>query len=185
LRLRKLTAGDTGFIVELLNDPNWLKYIGDRGVKNLQDALVYIQQGPQTMYQQHGVGLLLVESLAHQQPLGLCGLLKRTELPHPDLGFAFLPLYRRQGFALEACKLVLADAFEKKITRNILAITSVNNDASINLLKKLNFNFTKLIHLSDDAGAVNLFELIPRDSSQRTTYQLIKGNNLLPYIKPV
>jgi ribosomal-protein-alanine N-acetyltransferase len=65
LRLRKLTIEDATFIVQLLNDPDWLKYIGDREVKNVRDAVVYIQQGPQAMYQQYGMGLLLVESLAH------------------------------------------------------------------------------------------------------------------------
>jgi RimJ/RimL family protein N-acetyltransferase len=160
LKLRKLTIKDVDFIVKLLNNPDWLKYIGDRGVKNVQDALVYIQQGPQTMYQQYATGLLLVESLAHQQPVGLCGLLKRIELAHPDLGFAFLPEYRKQGFALEAAKLVLADVCEQKLTEKVLAITSVDNEKSINLLKKLNFSFTGLIRLGDSVDETNLFELL-------------------------
>ena len=79
LRLRRLTIKDAYFIVELLNDPDWLRYIGDRDVNSVQDAFVYIQQGPQGMYLQYATGLLLVESLAHGQPLGLCGLLKRME----------------------------------------------------------------------------------------------------------
>lgn len=159
LKLRKLTQEDAGFIVELLNDPDWHKYIGDRGVKNLQDALVYIQQGSQRIYQQHAIGLLVVDSLIHQQPVGLCGLLKRIELPHPDLGFAFLPQYRGQGFALEAAKLVLADAFERKITKNVSAITSLNNEKSTKLLYKLGFTFIGLTHLIKNLEEVRLFEL--------------------------
>jgi ribosomal-protein-alanine N-acetyltransferase len=159
LRLRKLTIMDADFIVELLNDPNWLKYIGDRDVKNVQDALVYIQQEPQAMYQQYTMGLLLVESLEHQKPVGLCGLLKRIELSHPDLGFAFLPQYRKQGFALEAAERVLADVCERKLTEKVLAITSIDNENSINLLKKLNFSFTGLIRLGDSVDETNLFEL--------------------------
>lgn len=161
LRLRQLTIKDTNFIVELLNDPEWLKYIGDRDVKNVQDALFYIQQGPQVMYQQHDMGLLLVESLAQQQPIGLCGLLKRIELPHADLGFAFLPQYRKQGFALEAAKLVLADVYERNLTEKVLAITSVDNHKSIRLLKKLGFRFKGLIRLSKaSADETTLFEWI-------------------------
>jgi ribosomal-protein-alanine N-acetyltransferase len=94
-----------------------------------------MQQGPLTMYQQYATGLLVVESLAHQQPIGLCGLLKRIELAQPDLGFAFLPEYRNYGFALEAAQLLLADVCERKLTEKVLAITSVDNDKSINLLK--------------------------------------------------
>lgn len=160
LRLRKLTQKDAGFIVELLNDPDWFKYIGDHGVKNKQDALEYIKNGPQTMYQQHATGLLIVESLEHQTPIGLCGLLKRPTLPHPDLGFAFLPEYRKQGFALEAAKRVLSDALERNVNEKILAITSVDNEKSIHLLTKLGFNFKELINFSGAGDKTKLFELI-------------------------
>ena len=159
LRLRKLTKQDAGFIVELLNDPDWLKYIGDHNVKNCQDAHVYIRQGPLAMYQQHTMGLLLVESLEHQTPIGLCGLLKRATLPHPDLGFAFLPQYRKQGFALEAAKLALTDVFDRKKTRKVLAITSIDNEKSINLLTNLGFSFKGLIELTGSLEQTKLFEL--------------------------
>ena len=161
LKLRKLVIEDAEFIVELLTDPDSLKYIGDRGVKNIKDAVAYIQQGPQSMYKQHGLGLLLVESLEHQTPIGLCGLLKRPELSHPDIGFAFLPAYRKQGFASEATKLVLDDAIERKVSEKILAITSVDNHKSIILLKKLGFNFKELMQLAaSSSNEINLFELL-------------------------
>ncbi len=161
LKLRKLVIEDAEFIVELLTDPDSLKYIGDRGVKNIKDAVAYIQQGPQSMYKQFGLGLLLVESLEHQTPIGLCGLLKRPELSHPDIGFAFLPAYRKQGFASEATKLVLDDAIERKVSEKILAITSVDNHKSIHLLKKLGFNFKELMQLAaSSSNEVNLFELL-------------------------
>ena len=159
LKLRKLTIKDTKFIVELLNDPDFLKYIGDRGVKNEQDAITYIQQGPQSMYQQYGFGLLLVESVSLKRPIGLCGVLKRAELDHPDLGFAFLPQYRERGLALEAAKLVLVDAYERQVVQKVLGITSVDNLKSINLLEKLGFNYKGLIRLKDDLEEVKLFEL--------------------------
>lgn len=159
LKLRKLTTKDADFIVELLNDPDWFRYIGDHGVKNKQDALEYIKNGPQTMYKQHGFGLLLVESLEAQTSIGLCGLLKRPTLPHPDLGFAFLPEYRKQGFALEAAKLVLSDALERKVNDKLLAITSVDNEKSIHLLTKLGFSFRGLIDLTDSSDKTKLFEL--------------------------
>lgn len=158
LTLRKLTINDAKFIVELLNDPDFLKYIGDRGVKNQKDAIAYIQNGPQTMYQQHGFGLLLVESGALKTPIGLCGLLKRAELDHPDIGFAFLPQFRNKGLALDACKLVLADVYQRQVVQTVLGITSVDNVKSINLLQKLGFSFKKLVRLKDDLEEVKLFE---------------------------
>jgi RimJ/RimL family protein N-acetyltransferase len=159
LNLRKLTIKDAEFIVELLNDSDFLKYIGDRGVRNEQDAINYIQQGPQAMYQQHGFGLLLVESVSLKRPIGLCGLLKREELPHPDLGFAFLPQYREKGLALDAAKLVLADAYQRKVIQKVLGITAIDNHKSTNLLKKLGFNDKGLIRLKDNLDEIRLYEL--------------------------
>ena len=159
LRLRKLTIKDSDFILELLNDPDWLRYIGDREVNNLQDAIEYIQQGPQTMYQQFGMGLLLVETTEQPSPIGLCGLLKRQELSHPDLGFAFLPQYRQQGFALEAAQLVIEDAEHRKLTEKVLAITSIDNEKSINLLTKLGFIFKGVVDLTKNGDETKLFEL--------------------------
>jgi len=101
-----------------------------------------------------------VELIANQQPVDLCGLLKRIELPQPDLGFAFLPQYRNQVFALEAVKLVLADVCERRITDKVLAITSIDNEKSINLLKKLDFSFIELIRSGDNVDETRLFELI-------------------------
>jgi len=159
LKLRKLVLNDAEFIVELLTDPDSLKYIGDRGVKNVEDAVAYIQQGPQSMYQQHDFGLLLVESLKYQTSMGLCGLLKRPELPFPDLGFAFLPEYRKQGLASEAAKLVLADAYQRQVVQKVLAITSLDNHKSIHLLEKLGFNYKELIRLKDSPDETRLYEL--------------------------
>ena len=113
------------------------------------------------MYQQYDTGLLLVESLAHQKPLGLCGLIKRVELPQPALGFAFLPQYRKQGFALESAKLVLAELCERKLTEKVLAFTSTDSENSINLLKKLGFCFKELTKLADNSkDQIKLFELV-------------------------
>lgn len=159
LTLRQLTIEDADFIVELMSDPDWLKYIGDRGVRNKQDAITYIKQGPQTMYQQHGMGLLLVESLSPKVPLGLCGLLKRAGLTHPDLGFAFMPQYRKQGLAFEAAKLVLHDIDQQQLHSKILALTSLDNHKSINLLEKLGFSFKSIIRLEGSIDETRLFEL--------------------------
>ena len=169
LRLRKLTAKDAKFIVQLLNDSGWHRYIGDHGVKNTEDAIAYIKNGPQTMYKHHDIGLLLVESLEQKIPFGLCGLLKRPKLPFPDLGFAFLPEYRKQGYALEAAKLVLVDAFEQKENKKVLATTSIDNEKSINLLTKLGFVFNQFTDLAGGGVKSKLFELSAENFTHTTT----------------
>ncbi|WP_299073662.1 GNAT family N-acetyltransferase [uncultured Paraglaciecola sp.] len=159
IKLRKLTLKDAEFILQLMNDPDCLRYIGDRGIKNIEDAQKYIQQGPQKMYQQDAIGLLVVESLVDGNAMGLCGLLKRPELPIPDLGFALLPAYRKQGVISAAAQLVLNDAAKRKVTPKVLALTSLDNEKSINLLGHFGFVFKEIVDLKNNGDKTKLFEL--------------------------
>lgn len=147
LTLSTLSAGDAPFILELLNTPNWLRYIGDRGVFTREGAEDYIQQGPQKSYAQFGFGLWRVARREDNVPLGLCGLLKRDTLDHPDIGFAFLPAFEGQGFAFESSHAVLTYAATTLQLTRIIAITTEENHRSLSLLKRLGLNFEKMISL--------------------------------------
>jgi RimJ/RimL family protein N-acetyltransferase len=144
LRIRPLTYLDAPFILELLNDDAFLRYIGDKKVRTLDDARSYIGQGPMASYAQHGYGLNLVELRETGAPAGICGILKREALDAPDLGFAFLPAYRRLGFAHEASAAVLDDAAKRLGLSRVLAFTNPDNTASIGLLERLGFSFDRL-----------------------------------------
>ena len=157
LLLREFTVDDAEFILTLLNEPSFLRYIGDKKVRNLDDARQYILNGPVASYERHGFGLNCVELRESHTPIGMCGLLKRDELPDPDIGFALLPDFWNKGFAFEAAEAVLKDALERLQIQRILAITSLDNDASINLLQRLGFSFEKVTRLSADGEQVRLF----------------------------
>jgi RimJ/RimL family protein N-acetyltransferase len=157
LVLRKLSTDDAGFILELLNDPSFLRYIGDKGVRNIDDAVRYIQTGPLASYERFGFGLFLVELKTTGEPIGMCGLLKRDTLPDVDVGFAFLPAFWSQGYAFESATAVMTYGREGLGLRRIVAITSPDNDASISLLKKIGLRFERMIKLSEDQSEVRLF----------------------------
>ena len=106
LLLRRFTVDDAEFILTLLNEPSFLRYIGDKKVRNLDDARQYILNGPVASYEQNGFGLCLVELRESHTPIGMCGLLKRAELSDPDIGFALLPDFWNKGFAFEAATAV-------------------------------------------------------------------------------
>ena len=162
LRLRKFVVEDAQFVLDLLNQPSFLRFIGDKNVRTVDDAKRYLITGPIDSYQRHGFGLYLVELKDSKAPAGMCGLLKRESLPHVDLGFAFLPQYWGKGYAFEAASAVLAQARDNLGLESILAITDPDNEASIKLLEKLGFQFERMVKQSDDAGEIKLFGLTIR-----------------------
>jgi RimJ/RimL family protein N-acetyltransferase len=159
LLLRRLTVNDAPFILTLLNEPSFIRYIGDKSVRDLEAARQYILNGPVASYDRHGFGLNLVELKESHTPIGICGLLKRDELPDADIGFALLPDFWNKGFAFEAATAVLQDAHYRLSLERILAITSLDNEASINLLERLGFKFEKVIQLTAGGEQVRLFTL--------------------------
>ena len=158
LRLRRLTEEDAPFILQLVNEPSWLRYIGDRGVRTLEDARVYLTKGPLDMYQRLGFGLLLVERREDGAALGLCGLIKRDTLPDVDLGFAFLPEHWGKGYAREATTAVLDDGARSFGLQRVVAITSLDNQRSIQLLEKIGFHFDRTIG-GPDGAQLRLFAI--------------------------
>ncbi len=159
LLLDKLTLDDAEFILKLVNEPSWIANIGDKQVHNLDDARRYLQDGPITMYQKYGFGLYRV-ALKDNTPIGMCGILKRDQLPRPDIGFALFPEYCRQGYSFEASCAVLDYAARQLGVQEVTAITSTQNQASIGLLEKLGMTKTGLIRLEADGELVNFFEFI-------------------------
>lgn len=156
LELVHLTVEDAPFILELVNDPAWLRFIGDRGVHTLAQAVVYLQNGPLASYAANGYGLYLVRRKADGASLGMCGLLKRPSLPHPDIGFAYLPQFTGQGYGFEAATAVLHHARQLNLSP-ILAIVKPDNVSSINLLEKLGMQLQQRLSLDEGQSEVLLY----------------------------
>lgn len=157
LRLRELAAEDAGSILELLNEPAWWQYIGDRGVRTVEAAQVYIETGPMAMYARLGFGLWAVERRDEAGLIGICGLIKREGLPEVDLGYALLERFWGRGYAQEAAAAALAHGLGTLKLPRVLAITSPDNQRSGRLLGKLGFRYKRMIRLADDKPESRLF----------------------------
>jgi RimJ/RimL family protein N-acetyltransferase len=157
LIVRQLSPEDAEFIFKLLNEPSWLRFIGDKGVRTIEDARAYILNGPVEMYSRLGFGLYLVELKEEGVSIGMCGLIKRDTLEDVDIGFAFLPEYWSRGYAYEAASAVMAYGGSALGLNRIVAITSVDNDSSAKLLKKLGFRFEEMVKLSNESEEIRLF----------------------------
>ena len=157
LLLRRLEAGDAPFILELLNDPDWLRYIGDRNVRSLDDARRYLESGPLAMYRRLGFGLYGVELKDTGALIGMCGLIKRDMLEDVDIGFALLPEFRGRGFAGEAAGAVLEHGRTALGMKRIVAILSPDNRDSARLLERLGFAFERTFESPDNSEQLHLF----------------------------
>jgi RimJ/RimL family protein N-acetyltransferase len=157
LNLRHLNPDDGEFILELLNEPDWIKYIGDRGIRTIDDSKKYIQDGPMTMYEEHGIGLYAVELKGSTTAIGVCGLIQRDFLKDVDLGFGFLSKYWGKGYAYEAAQATLTYGVEELGYPRIAGFTSLDNEKSANLLQKLGMKDEGRIKYASTAEYVRLF----------------------------
>ncbi|MFI5185425.1 MAG: GNAT family N-acetyltransferase [Chitinophagales bacterium] len=161
LLLRPFIPGDSNFILELLNTEGWLKYIGDRNVKTIQQANYYLENGPIKSYKVNGFGLSMVQLKENNKPIGMSGLIRRDYLDHPDIGFAFLPGYTGKGYAYEIAKEIIYYGFNRLQLQQILAITLPENSSSIRLLEKLGLRYQKKVISKDTNEELSLYSINP------------------------
>jgi RimJ/RimL family protein N-acetyltransferase len=157
LELREFGLGDDEFVLRLLNDAAFLRFIGDKGVRTLEDARTYIAQGPMESYRQHGYGLYLVSLRADGTPIGMCGLVKREGLEDADVGFAFLPQFHSQGYASESAAAVLDYGRRRLELKRIVAIAAADNHASIAVLERIGLTYERMVRLPADTRDLKLF----------------------------
>ncbi|HEX8610058.1 MAG TPA: GNAT family N-acetyltransferase [Telluria sp.] len=159
LVLRTVEAADAPFYLELVNDPDFVANIGDRGIRTVDAARTHIDNGPVRMQAVLGHAIWLVEKKDSGVPIGMCGLIKRDTLPDVDLGYAFLPAWRGQGYAFEAARAVVDHARDRLGLARLLAITSPHNTASGALLEKLGLHFDKIVHLTAEDPGTRLYTM--------------------------
>jgi RimJ/RimL family protein N-acetyltransferase len=165
LILRELCVDDAPFMLELLNDPDFLGNIGDRKVRTLDDARAHIEEKYLAHYARHGFGIYLVARKSDGASIGMCGLVKRDALDDIDIGYAMLPAYRRRGHALEAARATIEYAFGSLGLHRVVALTWLHNDASSNLLDRLGMKYERTIRLAEGVDESRLFAM-ERDADE-------------------
>ncbi len=157
LIISEFTLKDAPFVLKLLNTPTWLKYIGDRKVKTLEDAEKYISEKLIKSYQTNGYGLFLVALKEGNASIGMCGLVNREDLDDVDIGFAMLPEYERMGFGYESASAVINYARSNLDLKRIVGITVPENLSSIKLLEKIGLSFEKKLEWGEEEEELLLF----------------------------
>lgn len=159
LRMHQLAPDDAGFMLALLNQPSFLRFIGDRGVRTLAEAEAYIRNGAMASYAQHGFGLYRLALKSTGVGIGICGLVRRDGLADVDLGFALLPAFWAQGLASEAAAATVAYARDQLGLQRLVAIVAAENAGSIRVLEKIGMRFEMTVRLNADSEELRLFVL--------------------------
>jgi RimJ/RimL family protein N-acetyltransferase len=157
LILRRFTLDDAAFVHAMVNDPDWIEHIGDRGVRTLEDARAYIRDRTLAQYERLGFGMYVVTLRGSGQAVGSCGLIRRESLNDVDIGFAFLPEYRGQGYATEAAAAVLDYGVKSAGLKRIVAIVSAANHRSIRILERIGLRFERMLKLPDENEEIPLY----------------------------
>jgi [ribosomal protein S5]-alanine N-acetyltransferase len=156
-QLRELEQTDAAFMVALLNQPSFLHFIGDRGVRTEEAAASFIESRYRQSYRDHGYGLYLVELRDSGTPIGICGFVRRDGLDGPDLGFAFLPEFEGRGYAYETSVAALEYARTRFDLSTLLAIVQPDNVRSHRLVARLGFRSTGVTTLPGATQPVEVY----------------------------
>ncbi len=159
LVIRHFELRDAAYVLAQLNEASFIQFIADKQVRSIIDAEKYLKDGPMASYDKFGFGLNIVLLKHSGAPIGMCGLLKRTELEYPDLGYALLPKYWGKGYATEASKAILNNAINIHKKNVVLGVTLANNQTSNCLLTRLGFTQNGIIELYGSEN--NLYEYRP------------------------
>ncbi|WP_104025366.1 GNAT family N-acetyltransferase [Vibrio hyugaensis] len=159
LTLRLVSVDDASFILELYNQPDFYRFVGDKQIRSVEEAQRYIQENMLHMQESKGVSLLVVEMKADNQPIGICGLVKRDTLTAFDIGYGYLPHAYGKGYAIEAAAAVVEFARDEMRIENLVAITNNDNIRSISLLEKLGFQFERIEQTYDNGRTLQLYTM--------------------------
>lgn len=157
LRLRKMTLDDAGLMLAVWNDPAFVRYVGDRGIRTTEDAQDAMQKGALHLYDTYGYGPYRIALKDGDTPIGICGLFRRDGLDEPDIGYSTLPDFCGKGYAFEAATAVVAYAHAELTLERLIAIISPGNEASLSLIRKLGFEFERMHTMPNDDDEICIF----------------------------
>lgn len=157
--MRWLTPADAPLMLAVWNDPAFVRHVGDRGVRTLEQARAEVEKGPLRLYADYGYGPFLITRREDGVDLGICGLFRRDGLDEPDIGFAILPEFCGKGFGFEASVAVLDHARDALKLSSVTAIVSPLNGPSVGLLEKLGMRYERTMRLPGADHDVSLYRI--------------------------
>ena len=142
LLLKEMSEDDVQDLFDLNNDPEVMRYTGDKSFESIEEALIYIENY-QHIYQKYSCGRLSLFNKETNEYLGWCGLKYLDQKNETDLGYRLKKNFWGKGFATEAASACLDDGFNRLQLDCIFATAMKENTPSINIFKKLGLKYLK------------------------------------------
>ena len=155
LNVRFAQIADAAELLKIVNQANFIKYIGDKGIYTLDDAKKYIKDSFIAAHKEHGFGPYII-TLHNEKIIGIVGFYQRATMQYPDLGFALKDSFEKQGYIFEAATILLNNRHKLGI-KDVCAITSTANLGSQNVLYKLGFTEVGKAVINADQTAIKVF----------------------------
>ena len=149
LRLRLFTHADVQIMFELGSDPDVIKYAEATPVRDLEEAMQRLEQGPLSDYEKYGYGRFAVELKETGNVIGFCGIKYLPEIELPEVGYRYLKEYWGRGIGTEVAQACVDFARDDLKIKKLVALIMPDNTASINLAVKLGMTRGPLIHIYD------------------------------------
>lgn len=159
LRLERLTENDAALMLAIWNDPAFIRYVGDRGIRNEEESLTAMREGALKLWSELGIGPYRVSLADGEDAIGICGLFKRENIDVPDIGYGFLPDHCGNGYAFEAACAVRDHARDVMGLHRICAIVSPDNARSIHLLEKLGMTESGTVRMPGEDEDILMFRI--------------------------
>jgi RimJ/RimL family protein N-acetyltransferase len=160
LSLRRITLADAELMLGIWNDPAFIEYVGDRGIRSVEQAHETLQQGAFKLYAQYGYGPYRVALAVDDTEIGICGLFRREGFDEPDIGYSILPAYCGRGYAFEAASAVLDYARTTLGLTRVTAFIAPTNTPSIGLAGKLGLRYERMARLPGEDADVGLYSVV-------------------------
>ncbi|KGO90626.1 GNAT family N-acetyltransferase [Flavobacterium suncheonense] len=138
LTLRQLSAADSSEIFRLRSDREINKFLDRKPSQTTEDALNFIKailESDDTFY-------WAITQTGEEKLIGtICLFDFVQDTSRCEIGYELLTEFQGHGIMMEAAKKVIQYADETLGIRDVEAVTHKDNQGSVSLLKKLNFNY--------------------------------------------
>jgi RimJ/RimL family protein N-acetyltransferase len=136
LTLRPMREADATALFEISQDPDVVRFVGDRHVPTLQEAWRMVA-GWIGHWALRGYGQWAIEERASSRFIGRAGIINPADWPGPEVGYLLGRPWWGRGYATEAARAAMDWGFRERGFADLISLIDPENHASIAVATRL------------------------------------------------